>query len=211
MKLVHTLLPSILMVPTLALAEVSIDIPRGVQLLTVNGEDAGYSSMGFDYKDNLVLEDGVNQIVFRLAHLVRESGSEKTKFKSEPLVATFDDANARFKLVIPKIQTFDQGMDFNANPTFQLIDSNNNEPNKIKKDKISIGFKLMPDMVQEVEKYNMSTEVASLKNFSHVSISESKLENTASSTSYETLKNAYNNASKEDKKKFLTWAISNLE
>ncbi|NVC63739.1 DUF2057 domain-containing protein [Vibrio sp. 05-20-BW147] len=210
MKLKKTLFSVLLLSAAPALADISIDIPRGVQLLTVNGEDAGYSSLGFDYQDNLTLKDGVNQIVFRLANIVRESGGQKTKFKSEPLVATFDAENTKLVLKVPKIETFDQGMKFNNSPTFQLIDSENIEPPSLKKGQISIGFKLMPDMVHEVEKYNMSKEIASLKNFSSSKNTTSGSE-TESSSSYEVLRNAYENATLEEKRKFLTWAISNLE
>lgn len=209
MKYKKTLLATLMALPCISYADVTIDIPRGVQLLTVNGEDAGYSSLGFDYKDNLVLKNGVNQIVFRLSHIVRESGKDKTKFKSEPLVATFDEDDVKLSLKIPRIDTFDQGLEFNSDPKFSLETSANLEPKSLKKDQISIGFKLMPDMVQEVEKYNMSTEVASLKNFKETTY-DVKVTDITQESSYDVLRNAYENATSEEKKKFLTWAISNF-
>lgn len=210
MRLTRTLLAASLLLPTMASADVSINIPQGVQLLTVNQEDAGYSSLGFDYKDKLTLNNGVNQVVFRIAKIVFESGSDKTKFKSEPLVLTFDTSDKELDLKIPTIRTFDQGMTFNSQPTFQLMHQNQ-ELDGVKKDQLGVGFKLMPDMVQEVEKYNKSTEVASLKHFeksSKVVVSDTT---DPAGTNYTILKAAYENVSAEEKKKFLTWAISNIE
>lgn len=88
MRLTKTLLASLILAPTLAYSSVTIDVPSGIQLLTINGKDAGYSNFGFDSKDNIVLDNGVNQLVFRISKIVMETGSDKTKFKSQPLVAT---------------------------------------------------------------------------------------------------------------------------
>ncbi|WP_047045035.1 DUF2057 domain-containing protein [Vibrio mexicanus] len=214
MKFTKAATSALLLAPSLSFASVEIDIPRGVQLLTVNGEDAGYSSLGFDYKDNLTLDNGLNQIVFRVAKIVRESGQDKTKFKSTPLVATFNESDLSLRLTLPNIETLDQGMAFDTNPTFTLA-SDNGEPKSLVKDNLVIGFKLMPDMVHEVNKYNQSTEIASLRNFQSSPSPASTTTPTASidndSDTYQVLKNAYNNATSEEKKKFLTWAISNFE
>ncbi|WP_117234532.1 DUF2057 family protein [Vibrio maerlii] len=203
-----SIIAALALVPTLATAEVTIDIPKGVQLLTVNQEDAGYSSLGFDYKDNLILRDGVNQVVFRISKIVFESGADKTKFKSEPLVATFNESDKQLKLEVPNIKTLDEGMAFNNNPSFQLK-YQGEDLEGVKKDQLGLGFKLMPDMVQEVEKYNKSMEPASLKHFAHeaVKVDMPILEG----SNYEVLKSAYESVSIEEKKKFLTWAISNME
>ncbi|OIQ25960.1 DUF2057 family protein [uncultured Vibrio sp.] len=204
----------LILAPSLSFASVSIDIPRGVQLLTVNGEDAGYSSLGFDYRDNLTLNNGVNQVVFRISKIVRESGSDKTKYKSTPLVATFNESDTKLFMKVPKIDTFDQGMTFDSKPEFTLaIEGSDFEPDSLVKDSLNIGFKLMPDMVQEVSKYNQSNEIASLKRFENNTnnIQASTSSKLSANSNYEALKEAYLEVEDKDKKRFLTWAISNFE
>lgn len=208
MKLAKTLLAGLILAPTMVYSAVTVNVPKGVQILTINGEDAGYSSFGFDYKEQIELDNGVGQIVFRIAKIVYESGSDKTKFKSQPLVATFELSDSNVDITVPKITTFQQGMEFNNSPSFEIV--RNNEPiSSIKKDQLSLGFNLASDMVKEVDTYNRSNEIASLSHYKNIAPQTTEV--ILNDDSYKTLKSAYTQATKEERKKFLTWAISNLE
>lgn len=207
MRLTKTLLASLILAPSLAYSSVTIDVPSGIQLLTVNGKDAGYSNFGFDSKDNIVLDNGVNQLVFRISKIVMETGSDKTKFKSQPLVATFDTKDKDISISVPNIKTLQQGMEFNSKPTFELV-SDSKALVGVKKDQLGLTFSLTADMAQEVKDYNQTNAVASL---SHYSQSNTKTVDIQLDDVYQSLKRSFKSASYEERKKFLTWAISNLE
>ncbi|MGR5305027.1 YccT family protein [Vibrio mediterranei] len=208
MRLTKTLLASLILAPSLAYSSVTIDVPSGIQLLTVNGKDAGYSNFGFDSKDNIVLDNGVNQLVFRISKIVMETGSDKTKFKSQPLVAMFDAKDKDISISVPNIKTLQQGMEFNSKPTFELV-SDSKALVGVKKDQLGLTFSLTADMAQEVKDYNQTNAVASL---SHYSQSNTKtVDIQLDDDVYQSLKRSFKSASYEERKKFLTWAISNLE
>jgi uncharacterized protein YccT (UPF0319 family) len=64
-------------------------------------------------------------------------------------------------------------------------------------------------MAQEVKDYNQTNAVASL---SHYSQSNTEAVDTQLDDDvYQSLKHSFKSASYEERKKFLTWAISNLE
>ncbi|MDP2571068.1 DUF2057 domain-containing protein [Vibrio penaeicida] len=216
MKLSHKLLLSSALIPFTTLADIEISMPKDVQLMIVNGEDIGYSSFGFDYQETLTVPNGTNQLVFRVAKVVTEAGSKNTKFKSQPLVATFDARDTSLELTVPRITTLSQGEAFNKEPKF-FLNSPTGQVDSLKTGQIKVGFTFMPDMVQEVSNFNASSEPASLAAFSEKPVqskpmqkkNEKKVKHVASSD-LESLQKLFKHASEEDKKAFLSWAISNI-
>ncbi|MGF1758300.1 DUF2057 domain-containing protein [Photobacterium sagamiensis] len=216
--------------PTAA-AQVTMEIPKGIQLLVINGQDAGYSMFGFDHKPEIELPDGTNQVVFRIAKVVRESGSKTTKFKSVPIVIRFDGDNTQLTLDVPNIQTLDEGRDFNNELSFTIKESGNDYP--FVYDTLHVGFNLAPDYTREVEKYNMSGSIASITagvstaNVITASVAQPQkvtskavvqsTANTAASTQLTEsnkaemmLQHWFNQADDKTKKKFLSWAVTNI-
>ncbi|MEZ8143494.1 hypothetical protein A1OO_21040 [Enterovibrio norvegicus FF-33] len=218
----------VLATSSVAFADVTIDIPSGVQVLVENGIDSDYSNLGFDNQDKVVLPNGESQILFRLSHIVRESGSKKTKYKSVPLVATFTAADAALTLKLPRIDTLDDGRMFDKKPSFTL--SENGKPIDIKQDKLSIGFELMPDYVKEIEKYNRANNIASWQSTGAVATVAATIPVVSSTSNAEVskvtsasvspdagvdteqmLKFWFAQADSESQKAFLSWAIQNVK
>lgn len=211
-----------------AVADVTVQIPSGVQVLVQNGQESDYSMLGFDSQDAVVLPNGESQLVFRLSHIVRESGSKKTKYKSLPMIATFTASDADLELKVKRIDTLDEGRMFDKNPEFDLL--NSGKAISVRKDKLSIGFDLMPDFEEEVAKYNRSGQSASWTGTSAAAAytvvtatdkpkaeqPEQKLAQTTNSVesaiqSEQMLKYWFNQADAESQKAFLSWAIQNVK
>lgn len=216
MKLNKLLALSCGLIAPLSFADVNIDIPRDVQILVVNGEDAGYSSFGFDYKDNLHLNDGINQVVFRVSKVVNESGNKSTKFKSKPLVATFESTDSHLKLEVPNLKTLQSGYNFDSDPSFKLgaIDG---EVEYFKQGQLRTLATFGSDFVQATENFNKSSEPASLAHL--VSSSTNPIKVTAptpekkakvSAQANTDLKSLFLNKSYQEKQEFLSWAIKNM-
>ncbi|MCW8348821.1 DUF2057 domain-containing protein [Vibrio sp. ZSDZ65] len=216
MKRVKTLLAGLILAPTMAYASVTVDIPIDVQLLTVNEKDVGFSSLGFDHKDSVTLNNGVNQLVFRITKVVSDGGNKGTKYTSVPLVATFDAADVELNIDVPKLRTLAQGSTFNDKPTFSVL-QDGKEVNSLKKGKINAGLKFYSDTVAEVERFNKSNEPASLRNFGTVAAipseslpSESEVSTSKTAVNLNNVKAQFETLSKTDKEEFLSWAIKNL-
>ncbi len=215
------LLTSAALMPFSALADVEISIPRDVQLMIVNGEDIGYSSFGFDYQETLTVPNGTNQLVFRIAKVVNDGGSKSTKFKSHPLVATFTESDSKLTLKTPRVTTLSQGNSFNSKPSFTLQENGTDIPS-LKIGQIKVGFTIMPDMAQEVKNFNASSEPASLRAYAKSTIKPAASAQTmntsthegkakiATASDLESLQILFKQSSEEDRKAFLSWAISNI-
>lgn len=216
MKLNKLLALSCGLIAPLSFADVNIDIPRDVQILVVNGEDAGYSSFGFDYKENLHLNDGINQIVFRISKVVNESGNKSTKFKSKPLVATIESTDSHLKLEVPNLKTLQSGYDFNSNPSFK-VSAIDGEVEYFKPGQLRTIASFGSDFVQATENFNKSSEPASLAHLVSTSsnpkkvtapTTEKKVKATAQTNT--DLKSLFLNKSYQEKQEFLSWAIKNM-
>ncbi|OAN13931.1 hypothetical protein A3K86_12950 [Photobacterium jeanii] len=206
-----------------AMAEVTLEIPRGVQLLVVNEQDAGASMFGFDHQPQIQLPDGTNQIAFRIAKIVRESGSLKTKYKSTAVVARFDAMDATLKLDIPNIETLDQGRDYNRAPTFTI--TKNGKAIEVAHDNLNTGLDISPDFVSLVERYNKTNGIAAT---AYVAAPVAVAQTTAQPKVQKTvptkkvavsdsnadpaimLRHWFEQADENTKKEFLSWAVTNI-
>lgn len=72
--------------PFLAKAEVTIKLDKNVEAIVVEGEERPLTVLN---KTSFTLPDGLNQLVLRVSKLVAKN-SEFEKFRSDPMVVTFD-------------------------------------------------------------------------------------------------------------------------
>ncbi|KDM93019.1 DUF2057 domain-containing protein [Photobacterium galatheae] len=210
MKLKNLFLSSALLAfTTPSIAQVNLELPKGVHLLVVNEQDAGYSSLGFNHQPVLTLPDGQNQVVFRIGKIVMESGSLKTKYDSVPLVALFDAKNTTLTLEVPKINTLAQGQAYDQSPHFSILEQGH--PIEVKSDKLAVGFTLSPDFVDLTEKYNRTERIASLKHTAKPANTTNPKENVSSNPEAEKmLQYWFKQATPETQKAFLSWAVQNM-
>lgn len=205
------------LLPGLAFADVVLELPKDVQLLVVNGNDAGYSSFGFDYKENVTMPNGINQVVFRVSKVVNESGNKMTKFKSKPLVATFDSADSILELNVPNLKSLSQGYSFNDNPKFDVV-SKQGDLKFVETNQIYTLSNFGTDFVQATENFNKSNESASLANHGSLAQSEYKEVKVHNVTVAEVdevgnidkTAQEFSKLTKEQKQKFMSWAINNM-
>ncbi|GAB6259852.1 YccT family protein [Photobacterium sp. R1] len=210
MKIKNLLLSSALLACTTpAIAQVSLELPKGVHLLVVNEQDAGYSSLGFNHQPVLALPNGQNQVVFRIGKIVMESGSLKTKYDSVPLIALFDAKDTALTLEVPKIDTLAQGQAYDKSPDFSIL--NQGHPLKVKSDKLAVGFTLSPDFVQLAKEYNRTERIASIRHIPKPANTDNQTNIVADNPeAEEMLQYWFHQASPETRKAFLSWAIQNM-
>ena len=105
------------MLPFFTLAQVNVSLHKDIEVLAINGEAL---PMSFISKQKMTLENGTNQLLIRVSKLI-ESGADFEKFKTDPLVITFDASNEELTIEPEKI-IFSQRQvsDFKKNPSFIL-------------------------------------------------------------------------------------------
>lgn len=142
-------------VPFFTQAQVNVTLHKDVEALVVNGESLPMTIME---KKRFSLPGGKNQLVVRLSKLV-ESGSQFEKFKSDPLVITFDASDVNFTVSPTRaINSERQIKDFRGNPSFRLLTANDKDVSATQ-DVLPAGPGLLRDYEKELVKFNQKRGV----------------------------------------------------
>lgn len=207
--IISGLLFSVLLSVSTAHAATNVNLGKDIQLIATNGEAVGIRLFS---KRQLELDNGLNQVVVRVAKLVRQSNGEFEKFNSEPVVITFEAIDQSLSLdVNTTINTTADANEFNKAPKFLL--TSQNQPIAFEQDILPRGAGITRDYEKEIVSYNSQRNIPIKKaNIDSVfaldnvnTYTESGLNE--SSESLKMIKNKYKTLSDQEKKAFLSWAI----
>lgn len=211
------------------LAQVQLTVPDNVQVMVINEEHSQYSQLGLKNQTKFELPDGESQILFRVAQIVREDGSTKSKFKSGPILLSFVAQNQEVALQLPRFQTMSEAKAFEKAPSLSLASRGNKLDFRI--DSLDTGFNLMPDYVREVQDYNRKQGAAAV-DFAFVTDSRyekrsaAKLPQVAAQqqvvstiaaadpseqNAEKMLQFWFAQANSQEQKRFMAWAVQNIK
>nr|WP_268895524.1 DUF2057 family protein [Grimontia sedimenti] len=141
-----------------SLAAVNVEFDVSIEPMLVNGEEV--SSL-LSQMTKVELPDGPNQLVVRVSKLIRENGVF-TKFKSEPVVVTFDVSNTDV-LVEPgkKFDSAQEVGDFKTKPTLK-VSYNNGQILDVHTGVLQRGKGILRDYGEELAAYNLAMTTPSL-------------------------------------------------
>jgi hypothetical protein len=197
-----------------AFSDVKVNLHRDITPLVVEGEEVG---IRLGTKKQLTIPNGTNQIVVRVSKLITNHGVYE-KFRSKPVVVTFDAADTELTLNPAKVFTrAEQLGDFQENPEIVMYGSSGNAY-LIRQGVLKRGSGISRDYERELEKYNknngISNKITSLPvttidedNSLKVVSTLNKINATSSSVLSE-LKSNFEGLTLEQRKEFLMWAIS---
>ncbi|WP_076415493.1 DUF2057 domain-containing protein [Shewanella sp. UCD-KL12] len=141
---------------TPAIAQVSLTLPKTVEVLVVNG-------VVTEDQHELTLEDGNNQIVFKYNTSFRLQGQQK-RFTSEAVILTFNSQDAALKLSLPRLRSESDADNFNKRPEMTLTDEADAEVQYKSDLLLKEGIQLGRDYDIEIAAYNTSSAPAVLPN-----------------------------------------------
>lgn len=120
MKVIKTLLAIGVMTTSFApYAEVGLNFHKELSPVVIEGEEIGFNVFA---KSNYILENGTNQVVFRMAKLIEGSG-EREKFNSHAFILTFTAEDTELELKpLKRVLRSNDAEEFNRNPSVALID-----------------------------------------------------------------------------------------
>ncbi|AMG29930.1 DUF2057 domain-containing protein [Grimontia hollisae] len=206
--------------PLLAFSQVTINLHKDVEALVVNGEALPISVIS---KSKFELENGTNQLVVRVSKLV-SSGSEFDKFKTDPLVITFDASDTDLTIMPSRDITAERQIkDFKQNPSFTLVSLNGNQIES-EQEILPAGPGFLRDYERELVKFNEKRGLSYSKSMADTKAEASSDINEKSNSSVYPVKNAelsnenalilmqadFLRMSAEEQKKFLSWAVQNV-
>ncbi|MCP4325964.1 MAG: DUF2057 domain-containing protein, partial [Alteromonadales bacterium] len=176
-------------------ANINVSLHQDLEFLVVKNKNVGFKI--FD-DSKVTLKNGQNQLVVRISKLLTNQG-QREKFKSEPIVITFDlkDAN----VVIEPTRTFllkDRVEGFDKNPTvYAYVDG---KKIVIKQEILERGADISRDHADELKNYNEENNIASAVNKPAVKIAASPIKMS---------QDLFAKASDNEKEQFTDWAFKN--
>ena len=191
-------------------AAIDIKLSKDIELIATNGQEVG---MRLFKKRQLELDNGLNQLVVRVAKLVRQSNGEFEKFNSDPVIITFEADDQRLSLDVDTVvNTVVEANKFNQMPSFVLTSQNGLV--RFEQELLPRGPGITRDYDKEIFRYNSQRNIPIKKANIDSSFSQATSIIHTSSTSIESadslkaIQLKYQALSDEQKKAFLSWAVS---
>lgn len=136
-------------------AEVLLQLPNDVELLTVNGQKPLSTSP-------VTLSDGLNQIAFRYNAQYRKQANS-VRYQSDVLIIRFNETDQALQLKLPNIDSAKAAKQFDESPSLTLLDKHNQaisfEQDRLVKNGLQIGR----NFEQEIFQYNQGQHPASIR------------------------------------------------
>ncbi|CAD6365323.1 Uncharacterized protein conserved in bacteria (DUF2057) [Shewanella putrefaciens] len=137
-----------------ATAEITLNLPKNAEVLTVNGRPAVKS-------DSLILADGINQIAFRYSVQYRQQ-AETVRYQSDVLIVRFDASTQILTLRLPAINSARDAKKFDESPKLALLNAQDEAVSFTSDILVKHGIQLGRDFEHEILQYNLSNQPASL-------------------------------------------------
>ncbi len=156
MKLVKSaLLLGGLCLTTQVFADVTVDLPKGLDIVAVNGRNAKISK-------EATLPDGLNQLAVKFTGEFGSSKNNTDLVSSDVFVVRFEASNKNLRVQIPAMRNERNVKAFNKTADIRFIDNNDREITtkvaRLEKD----GFVFLRDYEQELKVFNRSDSPAAV-------------------------------------------------
>ncbi|MFB2803705.1 DUF2057 domain-containing protein [Shewanella seohaensis] len=135
-------------------AEVLLQLPSDVELLTVNGQKPLSTSP-------VTLSDGLNQIAFRYNAQYRKQANS-VRYQSEVLIIRFNETDQALQLKLPNIDSAKAAKQFDESPSITLLDKHNQVISFDQDRLVKNGLQIGRNFEQEIFQYNQGQHPASI-------------------------------------------------
>ncbi|HHG3257120.1 TPA: DUF2057 family protein [Vibrio parahaemolyticus] len=150
--------------------------------------------------NSIELKDGENQLAVTVGQIVFEDGKRR-KFDSQPLLLEFDaEKDTELSLTYKTFRTIEEAKAFELEPKVVLKDKNGKEVDFSMVQLRKGGLQGFRDYEREVADYNNAMNKQATKS----SIAQSPAVT-------KTLKESFNELSREEQQEFMQWAMRNLK
>ncbi len=213
-------------------AKVQFEASKGIDLVVVNGAEPEYqdaSWLDFNSPKVVTMEDGANQLVFRISRIVWSGSEEKRKYYSSAQIIKFDAKDAKLTIKVPNFTTWDQALEYDKTTKFELVDDNGKAVRYVGDVLEKSGFQSMRDFPAEVAIYNSKDRKAAMAVAGGLTVAEAVSQQQAQiaaqastiapqpvttsslSKEMEMFRYWFDKASPEEQETFLSWGIKNLK
>ncbi|MFV0597441.1 DUF2057 domain-containing protein [Shewanella sp.] len=135
-------------------AEVILQLPSDVELLTVNGQRPLSTAP-------VSLSDGLNQIAFRYNAQYRKQANS-VRYQSDVLIVRFNETDQELQLKLPNIDSAKAAKQFDESPSLTLLDKHNQAIRFDQDRLVKNGLQIGRNFEQEIFQYNQGQHPASI-------------------------------------------------
>ncbi|WP_342607242.1 DUF2057 family protein [Vibrio tritonius] len=206
-------------IPFTAMADVTLQIPEGVDILAINSQQPE-KSVGLFASDEETLKDGLNQIVFKYSPSFMV-GTDLKQAYSDVYVVKLNAKDTELSFKLPDYRSVNEAKEHIENMQWSLVDKQGHNvvvaQDKLKKNGIQIGR----DYVAEIKEYNLNGGIAAMNSAlviadqDHVAttvvsnstqVNKAPVVNTTVSNLNQ-LKAWYKKSSEQERKAFRKWIV----
>ncbi len=148
-----------LCLPAHSFADVTLDLPKGLEIVALNGKNA-------NIRKEAVLPDGLNQLAVRFTGEFGSRKNNRDLYYSDIFVVSFEAHNEKLFFQIPEMRNGRHLRAFNRNPDIHIMRAAGSETTtevaKLEKE----GLILLRDYEQELKAFNRSDSPAAVS-FDH--------------------------------------------
>lgn len=223
MKVKHIALAvALLPLAQTAFADVTLELPDNVRLLAVNEQDPSknITDIFFATDDKLTFKNGENQIVYQIDQYFYKGDKQSERFRSSPYILTFTASNTSLQLEVPNFRGVVQANEFNHSAKVN-VQTTAGKNVAFKHDKLELkGLSISHDYHEYVKQYNRlggpaaltvaTTTIATSEANPALKQSATDLATQSKEPIKQQLQALFNQADKETKKEFISWAVQNL-
>ncbi|QFU25342.1 DUF2057 domain-containing protein [Shewanella sp. YLB-09] len=137
-----------------AYAQITVSLPKSVDILVVNGQLSESAS-------TLELPNGSNQILFKYNTSFRQQGQQR-RFTSEAVILTFNGQDSAYELILPRLRSDSDADSFNKFAELTLIDDAGVDVKYTSDLLLKEGIQLGRDYDEEIAVYNADSSPAAL-------------------------------------------------
>ncbi len=204
--------------PFLAYANVNIQLDKNIEAVVIEGEELPLSVLN---KSKFTLPNGQNQLVLRVSKLVTK-GSEFEKFRSDPVVVTFDAADTTINIKPARDIRFEREVkEYKSNVNF-ILETQTEAPVIAKQAILPRGSGFTRDYEKELARFNKKNGIDVYKSHDGVPVDIISVKalpqkqvkapqvNMSNENAAILLKADFLRMTEKERKAFLEWAVQNI-
>ncbi|MCX9024062.1 DUF2057 family protein [Citrobacter portucalensis] len=149
-------------------AQSTLELPDGISLYVLNGKAYDQDGFIFGPNNDVNLQEGENQIVFKFKTSVKQGTDDIRTYDSDTIIAKFNVSSEQVRMVMPNYWTISEAEEKIKNLTWQLKTNSGKIIPHIQDVLPGKGLPFTRDYEKEARKYNQNNGIAALDTVSSI-------------------------------------------
>ncbi|EOW6772122.1 DUF2057 family protein [Cronobacter muytjensii] len=144
-------------------AKSTLELPDGISLYVLNGKIYEQDKLIFGPNDDVNLQEGENQIVFKFKTSVKQGTDDIRTYDSDTIIAKFSVSSENVRMVMPNYWTIAEAEEKIKNLTWQLKTNSGKIIPHVQDILPGKGLQFTRDYEKEAKQYNQRNGIAAIE------------------------------------------------